>query len=225
MLSPHAELSSTSKTSAALTALFCLLRLPGAAGSASSVSRGLGGRLSAEANCHSPSPGGENGDACGDDDDAPGGILDGDKGGGRVRVGDCVGVTCIELALLRSGVKSPGGDGDRMSLLGAPELYPPPCRSTGLNRGLPEAECWPRCASVISSSSTKISGTMNCGTPVIRPNECFCSIARRNRRAQYSVSKKPTTTFRRTASSTRCSRARRRRNSSNRKLLLSLMTL
>jgi len=28
ILSPHAELSSTSKTSAALTALFCLLRFP-----------------------------------------------------------------------------------------------------------------------------------------------------------------------------------------------------
>ncbi|KAI7498772.1 calcium channel-like protein subunit Cch1 [Hortaea werneckii] len=53
----------------------------------------------------------------------------------------------------------------------------------------------------------------------------LASIARLNRRAQYSVSKKPTTMLRLTASSTRCRRARRRKNSSSFKLLLSLMTL
>jgi hypothetical protein len=80
ILSPHAELSSTSKTSAALTALFCRLRLIDELGSASS---GLGGRLRADANCQSPSAGGENGEDCGD-------ALDKDKADGRV--GDCSGV-------------------------------------------------------------------------------------------------------------------------------------
>lgn len=74
------------------------------------------------------------------------------------------------------------------------------------------------------SSSTKISGTVNWGTMLIRA-DFLLSTLRRNSRDQYSVSKNPITVFRRTASSTRCSRARRRRNSSSRRLLLSLMTL
>jgi hypothetical protein len=191
MLSPHAELSSTSKTSAALTALLALLRLSACPASGSS---GLGGRLSADANCQSPSAGVAKGDAPGLD-----------------LMGEAVGVCCIELALLRAGnVSSPGGDGARPSeprRSGA-------CRSCGEKRGLPGADCWARCASVMSSSSMKISGTVNCGIVAMRP--CFFwSMARRKRRAQYNVSKKPITTFRRTASSTRCRRARRRKNSSN----------
>src|SRR5699024_7449471 len=71
------------------------------------------------------------------------------------------------------------------------------------------------------SPSTKISGTVNVGTPLMRA-DFFESTFRRNSRDQYSVSKNPTTVLRCTASSTRCNRARRRRNSSSRKLLLSL---
>lgn len=202
MLSPHAELSSTSKTSAALTALFCLLRFPAGPGSASS---GLGGRLSADANCQSPSAGGEKGDICGDD-------RDGDSG--APRVGDPSGVACIEFARLRN-VMSFGGVGARASLPEARQSVGSiECRSTGENSGLPLAEYCPRCASVMSSSSTKISGTVNCGTAVMRP-DFLCSTARRNRRDQYNVSKNPITTLRRTASSTRCRRALRRKNSSN----------
>lgn len=73
MLSPQAELSSTSKTSAALTAELALLLL--FAGPGSSSSSGLGGRLSADANCQSPSVGFEKGLAP-----------------GEARVGDPVGV-------------------------------------------------------------------------------------------------------------------------------------
>ena len=64
MLSPQAELSSTSKTSCALTLLFALLRAPAAPGSAS---RGLGGLPSALANCQSllPSAGTMYGEVCG----------------------------------------------------------------------------------------------------------------------------------------------------------------
>jgi hypothetical protein len=206
MLSPHAELSSTSKTSAALTALFCLLRPPVGPGSTSS---GLGGRLRADANCHSPSPGGEKGDICGD-------ALDGDRGAnGLVRVGEACGVVCIEFARLRNVISCDGGDGERMSLPDARHsALSIAWRSTGENIGLPPAEYCPRCAFVMSSSSTKISGTVNCGTAVMRP-DFFCSIARRKRRDQYSVSKKPMTTLRRTASTTRCRRARRRKNSSS----------
>lgn len=75
-----------------------------------------------------------------------------------------------------------------------------------------------------TGSSTKISGTISCGTSVIRL-DFLRSTARRNWRDQYRVSKKPMTVLRRTASCTRWSRARRRRNSSRRRLLLSLMTL
>lgn len=82
MLSPHAELSSTSKTSAALTALLALLLLSAGPGPSCS-SPGLAGRLRADANCHSASAGGENG-----------------LGPGDVRVGEAVGVCCIELARL-----------------------------------------------------------------------------------------------------------------------------
>lgn len=82
ILSPHAELSSTSKTSAALTALLALLRVSEGASCSSS---GLGGRLSvsADAKCQSTSAGGEKGDA-----DARGD--DGDSG--PPRVGEPVGV-------------------------------------------------------------------------------------------------------------------------------------
>jgi hypothetical protein len=230
ILSPHAELSRTSRTSAALTALFCLLRFPVGPG-CSSCSRGLGGRLSADANCHSPSAGGENGDICGE-------ALAGEDG--VARVGELSGVCCIEFARLRK-VMSAGITGSYASLPEARHSAPSTeCRSTGANMGLPLAEYGPRCAFVMSSSSTKISGTVNCGIAVMRP-DFFCSMARLNRRAQYNVSKKPITTFRRTASSTRCKRARRRKNSSSLfksqssaafvlcatylKLLLSLMTL
>lgn len=199
MLSPHAELSNTSKTSAALTALFCLLRFP--AGLLGSASSGLGGRLSAEANCQSPSTPAK-GDICGEDRTGEAGLA---------LVGELSGDVCIELARLRN-VMSAGGDGARASLPEARHSVGP--RSTGENSGLPLAENCPRCASVMSSSSTKISGTVNWGTAVMRP-DFLCSTARRNRRDQYSVSKKPITTLRLTASSTRCSRARRRKNSSN----------
>jgi hypothetical protein len=108
ILSPHAELSSTSKTSAALTALFCLLRATAVLfcllrfpAGPDSGSRGLGGRLRADANCHSPSPGGEKGDICGE-------VLIGDNG--DALVGELSGVCWIELARLRS-VMSPGTDG------------------------------------------------------------------------------------------------------------------
>lgn len=83
ILSPQAELSRTSRTSAALTALLARLLLSCARGSSSS--RGLGGRLSAEANCQSASAGGEKGLAPGDP-----------------RVGDPVGVCWIEFARLRA---------------------------------------------------------------------------------------------------------------------------
>lgn len=145
MLSPQAELSSTSKTSAALTALFCLLRFPVELGAASSPSpsSGLGGRLSADANCHSPSGGGEKGDACGD-----------------ALTGEPSGVVCIELARLLN-VISGGGDGARASLPEARQPVVSEYCCTGENIGLPVADPCPRRASVISSSSMKISGTVN----------------------------------------------------------------
>lgn len=167
MLSPQAELSSTSKTSAALTALFCLLRFPVLLGAASSPSpsSGLGGRLSADANCHSPSGGGENGDTCGD-----------------VRVGDASGVVCIELARLLSDM-SAGGEGAVASLPDARQLVVSMLGCTGDSIGLPVADRCPRSAAMTSSSSMKISGTVNCGTAVIRPC-AFCCCTRRNLRAQ-----------------------------------------
>jgi hypothetical protein len=117
MLSPHAELSSTSKTSAALTALFALLRL--SVGPGPSSSSGLGGRLSAFANCQSSSGGGENGLAPGDP-----------------RVGDPVGVCWIELArLLAAALVSRCG--------GAEARARPPCVfvSAGVNSELLLGEC------------------------------------------------------------------------------------
>jgi hypothetical protein len=117
MLSPQAELSSTSKTSAALTALFALLLLSVGPGPSSSC--GLGGRLSALANCQSSSGGGENGLAPGDP-----------------RVGDPVGVCCIELArLLAAALVSRCG--------GAETRDRPPCVfvSAGVNSELLLGEC------------------------------------------------------------------------------------
>lgn len=112
ILSPHAELSSTSKTSAALTELFCRLRLPVDPADGSNVLFGLGGRLSAEANCQSPSAGGEKGDDAGAD-----GLLGIGDAGDMIdgRVGDPCGVVWIEFVRLRS-VMSLGGVGDRTSL-------------------------------------------------------------------------------------------------------------
>jgi hypothetical protein len=146
ILSPHAELSSTSKTSAALTALFARLLL--SVGPGPSSSSGLGGRLSALANCHSASAGGENGLTPGD-----------------VRVGDPVGVCWIELARLLAAatVSRCGGVGARAR---------PPCVfvSAGVNNELPLGEWFgARFTLVMSSSSMKISGTVNCGTVAIRP--------------------------------------------------------
>lgn len=216
ILSPQAELSSTSKTSAALTALFCRLRFPAELGAAncSSPSSGLGGRLSAVANCHSPSGGGEKGDIWGD-------VRVGESG--VALVGEPSGVVCIELARLLS-VMSAGGDGARASLPEARQPVVSMFVRTGDNIGLPVAECCPRRTSAISSSSIKISGTVNCGTAVMRPCS-FCCCVRRNFRDQYRVSKNPITTFLRTASSTRCRRARRRRNSSSLGYLLAKCTL
>lgn len=197
ILSPHAELSRTSRTSAALTALLALLRVSVGASCSSS---GLGGRLRvrADAKCQSASAGGENGDARDDEGDS-----------GPPRVGEPVGVIWIEFDRLRIDVSRLVTERTL-----PPESRSPACRSVGEKSGDPARDCSPRCASVISSSSTKISGTLNVGIVAMRP--CFfCSIARRKRRAQYKVSKKPTTTLRRTASSTRCKRALRRRNSSS----------
>lgn len=197
ILSPQAELSRTSRTSAALTALFALLRVSVGASCSSS---GLGGRLRvrADAKCQSGSAGGENGDARGEDGD-----------NGPPRVGEPVGVIWIEFDRLRMDVSRLG-----IERTLPPESRSPECRSVGENSGLPARDCCPRCAFVMSSSSMKISGTLNVGIVAMRP--CFfCSIARRNRRAQYKVSKKPTTTLRRTASSTRWRRALRRKNSSS----------
>jgi hypothetical protein len=163
ILSPHAELSSTSKTSAALTALLARLLL--SVGPGPSSSSGLGGRLSALANCHSPSAGGENGLAPGD-----------------ARIGDPVGVCWIELARLLAAatVSRCGGVGARA------RPARPPCVfvSAGVNSELPLGEwCGARFALVMSSSSMKISGTVNCGIDSIRP-WLFCSLERRNLRAQ-----------------------------------------
>lgn len=199
ILSPQAELSRTSSTSAALTALLALLRVSVGASCSSS---GLGGRLGvrADAKCQSASAGGENGDPRGDA---------GDNGPRSPRVGEPVGVIWIEFDRLRIDVSS---DGIERTL--PPDRRSPVCRTVGEKSGLPARDCWARSALVMSSSSTKISGTLNVGIVAMRP--CFFwSIARRNRRAQYSVSKKPTTTLRLTASSTRCRRALRRRNSSS----------
>jgi hypothetical protein len=140
-----------------------LLRLSGGARSISS--RGLGGRLSADANCQSASAGGENGLAPGDP-----------------RIGDPVGVCWIELARLRAAalVSRWGGVGARLI------LPRPPCVfvSAGVKSELPLGEWFgTRFTFVISSSSMKISGTVNCGIVAIRP--CFFwFIARRKRRAQ-----------------------------------------
>ena len=100
---------------------------------------------------------------------------------GEALTGEPKGVVWIELARLRN-VMSGGGDGVRASL---PEARHPASTygETGDNIGLPAVDCSPRCASVISSSSMKISGTVNCGTAVMRPCSLFCC-TRRNRRAQ-----------------------------------------
>lgn len=122
ILSPHAELSRTSSTSAALTALFARLLLPAAALEGSSSSIGLGGWLSALANCQSPSGGGLKG-----------------LGPGDVLVGEAVGVCCIELARDRMPafalcVSSLGGDAG---------WFNPPgiVVSAGVNRELLLGEC------------------------------------------------------------------------------------
>lgn len=117
ILSPHAELSRTSKTSAALTALLARLLLSAGPGP-SSPSSGLGGRLRAVANCQSASAGGENGLAP-----------------GEPRVGDPVGVCWIEFARLLAAalVSRCGGVGARVR---------PPCVfvSAGVNSELPLGE-------------------------------------------------------------------------------------
>lgn len=197
ILSPQAELSRTSSTSAALTALLALLRV---SVGASCSSCGLDGRLRvrADAKCQSGSAGGENGDTRGEDGES-----------GPPRVGEPVGVIWIEFARLRIDVSKLG-----IERTLPPERRSPGRTSVGEKRGLPARDCCARSASVISSSSTKISGTLKMGIVAMRP--CFFwSMARRNRRAQYRVSKKPMTTLRLTASSTRCRRALRRRNSSS----------
>jgi len=194
MLSPHAELSSTSSTSWALTLLAARERAPGP----SSTSSGPSPRPLPCPSCH----------ALGSPASAP---LPCRVGRGGVRCGDEVGISWIEspLSPLRGGParlrRFDRGDAGSSVKGSAPRIDGPGPASS-------------------SSCSTKISGTVNCGTAVRTP-AFLRSMWWRKRRDQYTVSKKPMTMLRRTASSTRCSRALRLRNSCSRRLLLSLMTL